>query len=251
MVPREVAFERLARTDPESALKVRQEFADLDDQSLKNLNALNESGLRILSGVYDQRSYEDAKLRARSLYERFGEDPQGLDGLPADYSPETINAMRMEMMSAKDQLGTLRAERKLEWDIEDDEIDNQRADRALEDLSGYRSQQIGLGRERIATTQRGQDLTDERGRRGQDLSSGDRRRGQDLSDERGRRGQDLANARRLRGQDMTDKRTRESAGFSGRGRRGGASAGAPVARIRNPQTGQVMVLRGGKWVPEQ
>jgi hypothetical protein len=243
MSPRDAAFQRLARADPESALKVRQEYAELDDQKLKNWNALNEGGLRILSGVYDQRSFDEAKLRARSLYERYGEDPEVLAGLPEQYSPEAVNAIRMEMMSAKDQFGTLRAERKLEWDIEDDEIDNERADRNLESLSEYRQGSL-------ANVRRGQDLTDDRGRRGQHLASGDRQRGQNLSDTRGRRGQDLTNARGLQGQALTDKRVRESAGFSGRGRRGGAAA-APVARIRNPQTGQVMVLRGGKWVAEQ
>ena len=104
-------------------------------------------------------------------------------------------------------------------------------------------------RERLGVTRRGQDMGSadrrysvDRGsaerRYSTDTASGDRQRGQDMTDSRGRRGQDL-----------TDRRTRESASLrstGGRSRSGGTSA----ARIVNPATGQAMVLKGGKWVPE-
>lgn len=53
------------------------------------------------------------------------------------------------------------------------------------------------------------------------LRDGTTRRGQDIRDATQRRGQTLGDARGRRGQDMTDRRVRDSAGYQGRGGKGG------------------------------
>ncbi len=77
------------------------------------------------------------------------------------------------------------------------------------------------------------------------LRLGVTRRGQDLTDSRVRRGQDIGSRDRVRGQDMTDSRVRGSATYQGRGGRGAA------ARAINPATGQAAVLKNGRWVDER
>jgi hypothetical protein len=245
--PRDQAFQRLAVADPQTAIRLRRQISELDDDELKTSSSINEAGLRIMGGVYDQASYEAAIRRGRELYRRFGLEDTAFDELPPQFSPEVVQQARMEAMEAKDQFAAVRADRKLEWEIEDDLLDNERADENLESIRGYREGQL-------SNTRRGQDLTDARGRRGQDLSSTDRRRGQDLTDTRGRQGQAMTDERGRRGQDMTDQRVRQSASFQGRGNRGRAGSAAPASIaegtvIKHPQTGEQRVRRGGQWVP--
>ena len=88
---------------------------------------------------------------------------------------------------------------------------------------GYRD---NLQDQRLATTQRGQDL-----------AHTDRQRGQTLTDGRIQRGQDLTHADRMRGQDMTASRPQ-----GGSHRAGGAE---PTAVGPN---GHKIVVRGNRWV---
>jgi hypothetical protein len=226
--PRDEAYERLARADPEAALKARQTEFDLSNDEIKVWSSVNEAGLSILGSVYDQSSYDIAKARGRQLYERFGLDTSWLDTLPAEYAPDVVNQARMETMEAKDQLAALRADRQLDWNIEDDLLDNEREDRNVES-------QIATRGGHLANARRGQDMADARGRRGQDIASDDRQRGQDIGSSDRRRGQDIGSRDR-----------RDSAAF--RGRRGRAGA---AARIVNPTTGEAMVLSNGQWVRER
>jgi hypothetical protein len=228
-IDRSGAWRRMVRADPAGAQKIRGELAKMTSLEVDAINDTNDQALEILATVSDQSSYEVAKERARAMYQQYGQDPSLLDTLPADYSPDTIHSLRTQAMETKDLLAALRQDRKLEWDIQDDEIDNERDDRNVDSQVGYREGQL-------ANTRRGQDLTDSRGRRGQDIGSRDRQRGQDIGSRDRTRGQDQSSADRRRGQDLRRR---------GRGRAGNA------ARIINPQTGQAMVLRGNKWVPEK
>lgn len=242
---RDEAFARFVKLDPEGAATMQREDVRTNFQRLQNFERMNNMGMQLLAGVSDQASYDRARQQARALYTRYGEDPSAIDQLPAQWTPELSEQLRLQGMSTQRQLTGLLQQTRLHWDIQDDEIDNDRADDALEDISLDRRERRGL-------TRRGQDLTDSRGRRGQDIASTDRRRGQDLTDARGRRGQDLTDTRGRRGQDLTDSRGRRGQDLRGTGRGGaGRTGGGNGAIIVNPQTGQRMQLRDGRWVPVQ
>ena len=232
------ALMRLARADPEAAFKVQAEELTTDKARFELAETRLDLIGRLAGSAVDQPTYTAALERAAGM---------GIDvsSLPSTYEPAAIRAIQLQTLDGKEQLANARAERKLNWDLEDDEIDNARDDRNV-------GSQIETRQGQLANTRRGQDLGDARGRRGQDLADARGRRGQDMTDSRGRRGQDVTDARGRRGQDITDKRGRESASFKGTGGRGrrGRGGETSAARIVNPTTGQAMVLRNGQWVPE-
>jgi hypothetical protein len=236
--PRAAAFERLAKADPETAYKVQKMDAEQKTALAETLGKQMDIGGRVMGAVLQAPSEQQAAVYQQLRTELEG---AGVIDLPDEWDLVAAQARMRMGMTVLQAVGADRQDRKLDWDIRDDELDNERADENTESQINYRGEQVRLGGERISTTRRGQDLTDTRGRRGQDVASGDRRRGQDLSDARGRRGQD-----------MTDRRGRESASFSGAGRKPGrAGAGSSSARIINPQTGRAAILKNGAWVDEQ
>ena len=218
------ARERAIRANPEGFLTFEGKRLDISKRQLESYRDLNDTAMQLLGGVHDQSSYEAAKSRAQALYAQHGMDLSSLN-LPDQYSPELVESLRLQGMDTAKQMAAIARENRLSWDVEDDQIDNERADRNLASLEGYRSGQLSNAR-------RGQDLADRRARRGQELT-----------DARGRRGQDMADRRTRRGQDITDQRVRESAAF--RGRHGRIKQSEPVARGPN---GETLVVRGGRWV---
>lgn len=165
---RRAAFERHARVDPAGAAAAREQYTKMTRAELEAQNEMNEAGLRILSSVRDQASYDVAKQRARELWQRFGHDTSALDQLPAEFSPDLVRQLQMEAMSAKDQFAALLNERNVESQIDyrADRIDTFRENN--QSLDDYRQGQL--------TNQR----------RGQDIRSRDTRRGQDVTDRRQR-----------------------------------------------------------------
>jgi hypothetical protein len=232
MGPDNPDWERYVEADPSGAMKVMLSRQDLTKAENEALLSQMEVIARLARGAVDQPSYEAALAEAASL---------GLNTshLPREFDPTAVNAMELRALSGKEYLTEQRNDRRLEWDIQDDEFDNARDDRNVDSQVSTRAGQL-------ANTRRGQDLTDARGRRGQDLSDSRGRRGQDMTDARGRRGQDVTDARGRRGQDVTDRRGRDSASFQGRSGKGGRGAGGAV--IVNPATGEKMQLKDGKWV---
>ena len=216
-------WERYVRADPSGAMKSLLEKQNLTKAQNEALFTQMDMLSRLARGAVDQPSYEAAIQRAQGM---------GIDtsSLPAKFDPAAVNAVELQAMSAKEYLTEQRNDRRVDWDVQDDEADNERADRDVNDRIDDRS-------ERRTLTRRGQDLSDSRARRGQDIA-----------DERGRRGQDLANDRGRRGQDLTDTRGRRGQDMGGRKPARGAKTG-DGAVIVNPQTGQRMKLQGGKWVP--
>jgi len=206
------AFERYMRADPSGAMKSLLEKQKLTKSQNEAMFTQMDMLGRLARGAVDQPSYDAARERAQS---------QGIDisSLPPRFDPAAVNAVELQAMSAKEYLTEQRNDRKFEWDVEDDQIDNTRADLNLDS-------QVETRQGQLANTRRGQDKADERGRRGQDLSDSRGRRGQDITDTRGRRGQDMGGRKPARGK----------------------SGGGDGAVIVNPQTGQRMKLQGGKWV---
>lgn len=165
-------WEQYVRYDPQGALDLRATTQDWQGDQFKMARDLNEGVLQILGGVYDQASYERGKNKARALYGRHGVNLQDFQ-LPDEYSPELIRSLQMEAMDTRHQLDTVRRERKLEWDIEDDQLDNERMDRNTDSLIETREDRLAEyernNRERSGIQRRGQDMNDRRGRRGQDM----------------------------------------------------------------------------------
>lgn len=209
---------RMIRNDPEAYLKYQAMMSKVTKGELDTYQAVNSASLQLMGGVSDQASYDAARRQAAELHDRYGVGVDGFD-LPAEYNPQVVERLMHQALTVKDQLAVVRAERKQAWDIEDDTIDNERADRNLDSTIEDRGARRGL-------VARGQDLTDRRGRRGQDIASGDRRRGQDL----------------------TDTRVRERPAGSGR-IKPAAAAPAPASRVAVDANGVRYGVKGGKWVP--
>lgn len=243
--PGEDPWSRAVRLDPEAALEIQgrqfqnqRQRVQLTQDQFELLRDTNEDTLRLLGGIEQvpeaQRpaAWRAAIGEAQSLYGRIGIDVT--DRLPAEYDPVAYDRLMRAALKTRDRFAVMNAENRLDWDIEDDEIDNRRADRGMDSLEQYRRDQIRLG-------MRGQDLTDARGRRGQDITSSDRRRGQDIGSSDRRRGQDQSSSDRRRGQDMR--------GRGGRGRAGNRGGGTGQnARYRNPQNGKEVEWNGSAWV---
>lgn len=257
---RESAFARMAATDPAAAIEARKaQFEHMEGQ----LDMIS----RLAGSAVDQTSYTNARNRAAAL---------GLDvsSLPEQFSPAIVSQVLNEALSAKERLAAMRADRRLTWDIEDDEIDNARADENLDSLTAYREGSLSNVRRgqdlRSSDTRRGQDLTDRRGRRGQDIASGDRRRGQDITDKRNRdKPTSPAGvvapilAKEASGQPLTAGEQKVLDRFyKRRGGRGARAAAPPppgattaAVRIRPNEPvsqladGRLAVVRDGKWVP--
>lgn len=170
------SYADMMTADPERALKFRSALAGVTKDDLDVYEHVNAASLQLMGGVHDQASYDDAKTRAHDLHERFGVGPDAMD-LPDQYDPQMVHGLMMQAMTTSQQLAAVRAQTKLEWDVQDDQIDNARADRNTGSMIDDRNRRRGL----IA---RGQDMTDTRGRYGIGVASADRRRGQDMIDTR-------------------------------------------------------------------
>jgi hypothetical protein len=206
------AEQRAARADPEGYLTFQGKQLDIKADQLKTYRDLNDTAMQIVSGVHDQATYDQAKQVARKLYEQHGMNLDEL-GLPDQYSPEVVRDLQMRGMDTAQQLQAVARENKLDLDAMNIQEDNQRADRAQQDLRQYRQQ-------RIEAARRQQDLVDSRTRRGQDMSSEDRK--------------------------AAIRQRAEAAKNRGTGKAVSAGDGAI---IRNPKTGQRMKLQNGQWVP--
>ncbi|MET0240197.1 MAG: hypothetical protein ABW184_09905 [Sphingobium sp.] len=197
------AFGRLAQLDPDRALamesgerKARKEQLDLEHQ-------LNNSAINMLARARDQQSYDVMKARAAQLYGQHGVDI-GSFNLPDQYDPDVMHGLLLSALDTDKRLAAERGSKRLEWDIEDDQLDNDRADRNTDSVISDRSARRDI-------TVRGQNLTDARGRRGQDISSTDRRYSTDTSSRDRRYVADQTDTRIRAGYGTGGKRTRAAA----------------------------------------
>lgn len=190
----------------------------------ESLEKQMDIGGRVMSAVLEAPPEQQPEVY-RQLRTQL--ESAGVIDLPDDWDPIAAQSRMRMGMTVLQAVGADQRERKLEWDISDDEFDNARSDQDV-------SSRISAREEQLANARRAQDLGDRRGRRGQDLTDRRTRRGQDLSDTRGRRGQDL-----------TDTRGRQ--GGKGKASRAPAAASGGVI-IVNPKTGERQTLKDGKWV---
>ena len=175
------AWERAVRADPSGSVQLRQRMAQMTDQEVQAYSSINARAIQELHGARDQESWEAGLARMEQTFARFG---LGAPELPREFSPEVRDNAIRTTLQAKDLLADERADRRLEWDIEDDQIDN-------EALADYRSEAIRV-RERD-----------------QDIDSSDRRYGIERSSEDRRYGIDRASRDRRRNADVRDRERRD------------------------------------------
>lgn len=246
------AMERAVRADPEAFLTFQGKRLEVTAKDLKNYRDLNDTAMQLLGGVNDQATYDMAKKRAHALYSSYGQDAsQFLSQLPAEYTPDTVESLRMQGMDSSKQMAAIARENRLEWDIEDDIADNERADRSTDSVIEYRE-------ERLEDYDAAEEAR-ERRFRASEAGRNKRHSTPRPSTARGGRGSSGPSPTSVIGRIM-DKQASGQAltpaeqktydeHRAGRGRsRGGAGAGRSAV-IVNPKTGQRMQLEGGKWVP--
>lgn len=161
-------FAEIARLDPNLAMEARNKDQKYRADDLDMIGETENRLMQLLGATQSQEQYDAALQRARNIYgARFGLNLDDL-GLPTQWSPQTAAMFRNQGATPAQQLAGVNRERRLDWDIEDDVTDNERADRNLDDQIGHRAgQRESLERYRqgrLGVTKRGQDLTDSRQR---------------------------------------------------------------------------------------
>ena len=158
-------FVRMARADPAKAIEMRSGQLKLSKAELDQHQDLNSASLRLLASVHDQPSYEAAKQRAALMYGRFGMSLEEL-GLPDEYDPQVVKGLMLQTLETDKLLAAERADKRLEWDLADDEADNARADRNTDSMIGARGASTEQGWARVGISRESVNRTDARGRRG-------------------------------------------------------------------------------------
>lgn len=185
------AFRRMAVYDPEGASAARKQEYDFVKQRLDVADGAYDYAIARIANVADDAGYRAAVANAAERFAPLGIDIRSM--VPEAYpGPDGLRRLLMSAMEAKDQIAATDRSLRLEWDIRDDEIDNQRSDRNVDSQISDRVARRDL-------TARGQNMTDSRGRRGQDMSSQDRRYGIETTDQRTREGWVTPKAGRSRG----------------------------------------------------
>ena len=161
------AFANLARISPEFALEARSSQQDHLDGNLELGGKARDQAYQHLGGAYDQTSYDRARGALANMLSPYGIDIAQL-GLPQTFSEEALAELRNRGAKPKDQLAEARHSRRLDWDIEDDRIDNDRMQentRSLIDTRDRRAEEYERhNRQGESNQRRGQDMTDRRAR---------------------------------------------------------------------------------------
>jgi hypothetical protein len=200
----QAALRELYVEDPKTAFEVQKMIYAADKSQMEAVMrsgqtlasaAFNLEGINLPDGSEDIAGRKAAVARMAPLLTQVGVSQQTLDTL--DVSNRSLAGIRSIYSKVGDLMTQNRNDQRLANDIADDEADNYRADRNVDDVIADRAGRRGL-------VARGQNMADARGRYGIGVASSDRRRGQDLS-----------STDRRRGQDMTDTRIRETGGSKG------------------------------------
>lgn len=201
------ALRKLYAVDPKTAFQIQNHVYSADAAAFKRMQNNGEVMARAARRLMNVQPGEGEDVMAARQREFQALAPQLVQmGIPAETlgQADLSDAGLSRYFDLGQTIATLtdddRADRSLDWRMEDDRADNARADRNTDSLVSDRVARRGL-------TARGQDVASRDRRYSTDRTSSDRRRGQDV----------------------TDKRMREGFGSSG-GRRGG-KAPATLPRI--------------------
>jgi hypothetical protein len=146
--PPSSSFERMVRADPEKFLTFEGKRLDIDAARLKQMLSLSNAQMQLLGGVHDDASLQRAKEQARQLARQFNFPTDSVDAVPDTYTPELVRSLQMQGMDTQKQLIQVVRENKLDWDIEDDQEDNERADLEAGSRIDYREGSLADRRER-------------------------------------------------------------------------------------------------------
>lgn len=158
-------LQRLARSNPKMAFELSKMSSDQHAAAYKAISQQVELESQIIGAVRAAPAADQARVYT-DIRNYLG--AKGVAGLPEQWDPTLAETHQRMGLTAMQAFQDDRAERRLDQDIADDEADNDRADRNTASVIEDRGARRGL-------VERGQDLSDARGRRGQDLGSADRR----------------------------------------------------------------------------
>lgn len=126
--PRDKAFLEMMAIDPVKAMKIDSEARNQVVEKLKGLDDVYDVAISRLGGATDENSYQMMLKDLAQRFQPFGYDISTI--APANYpGPEGIRSLLQSALDAKEQLAMLDRRDRLEWDQEDDQRDNARADR--------------------------------------------------------------------------------------------------------------------------
>jgi hypothetical protein len=150
------AFREMALADPVAAEQARHvAYANVADH-LKSADDAYDWAIARLANVTDEASYQTVLSEAHQRFAPLGVDLGAM--VPPHYpGPEGTQQLLMSALGAKEQLGVMNQQVRLAWDIQDDKLDNVRADREAASRETDRT-------ERRKITMRGQDKADARAR---------------------------------------------------------------------------------------
>lgn len=142
------------------AMELRNKDQTYRNDRLEHVGKLEDRAMQALGSAHDQASYDRARNIVNRLFSRFNVSADDL-GLPEVFSPQALEEVRLRGTTPKDQLGNDRLNRRLDWDIEDDQLDNERMDDREASLARDRAARLTETRRynqrRDATIRRGQD----------------------------------------------------------------------------------------------
>lgn len=128
MSERDQAFYDMAAIDPVKAMKIDSDARNQALERIKALDDVYDFAIERLGGAVDENSYQALLADVAPRFAQFGQDV--LKAVPANYpGPEGIRALLQSTMAAKEQIAALDRRDRIEWDQQDDTLDNARADR--------------------------------------------------------------------------------------------------------------------------
>lgn len=128
MSARDKAFQEMLAIDPVRAMKIDSDARNQAIKALEGLDDVYDVAISRLGGATDESSYQTMLADVGERFKAYGYDVR--DIAPANYpGPEGIRALLQSALDAKEQLSALDRRNRLEWDQEDDTMDNARADR--------------------------------------------------------------------------------------------------------------------------
>lgn len=125
---RDRAFHEMMQIDPVKAMKIDSDARNQAIQNLKDVDDVYDLAIARLGRVTDENTYQATLKEVSARFAPYGVDISTV--APAQYpGPEGVRALLQSALNAKEQLAALDRRDRLDWDMDDDEDDNARADR--------------------------------------------------------------------------------------------------------------------------
>ncbi len=137
------AFARMAKADPAKAMAAVQEHYKATKSRLDLMSAVYDEAYEELASVSDDESYQRTLDWVQKEFQPYGIDIRTI--VPPTFpGAKGIRELRYRALDAKDQLVAADRYMRLQWDIEDDVADNERADRNIASMIEHRDDQEGI-----------------------------------------------------------------------------------------------------------